>query len=104
MKKTFATLLAVLSFGLVLNGCVSSESDNAYNKRQQMFDAQKASIDSIENEILRIREGNGGDMTKWSADTIALYKKWQEELALRYQEREKLIKAMSGDTMSEMPR
>lgn len=103
MKKTFVILLAVLSFSLVLNGCVS-ESDNAYNKRQQMFDAQKASIDFIENEILRIREGNGGDMTKWSADTIALYKKWQEELAIRYQEREKLIKAMSGDTMSETPR
>lgn len=103
MKKTFAILLAILSFSLILSGCESS-SENAYNKRQQIFDAQKESINSIENEILRIREGNGGDMTKWSADTIALYKKWQEELAIRYQEREKLIKAMSGDTMSETPR
>jgi len=97
--------LSALSLILVLNGCVSSSPEtDGYNKRQQMFDAQKTSIESIENEILRIREGNGGDMTKWSADTITLYKKWQDELAIRYQEREKLIKAMSGDTMSETPR
>jgi len=90
-------LVPLIVFSLFAGGCTNSELD----ARQQMFDSQKQSIESIEHEIQKIRDGNGGDMSKWSADTIILYKKWQEELAIRYQEREKLIKVLSGNTMSE---
>jgi hypothetical protein len=65
---------------------------------------QQQSIESIEQEIQKFRDGNGKDMTKWNADVLLLYKKWQEELIIRYQEREKLIKTKSGNTMSETAR
>lgn len=102
MKKTILLALAAVII-LTVAGCSpTSESSVQYNTRQQMLDAQRTSIQSIENEISRIRDGNGGDMSKWTPDTIKLYGKWQEELGARYIEREKLIKSLSGDALSEM--
>ena len=102
MKTTI--LLALASLCILTAGCASvpSDSDNNYRTRQQMLDAQSTSITSIENEISRIRDGNGGDMSKWTPDTIKLYGKWQEELGNRYVEREKLIKSLNGNALSEM--
>ena len=97
------TILLALAFCILTAGCTpDTKADINYNTRQQMLDAQRTSIQSIENEISRIRDGNGGDMSKWTPDTIKLYSKWQEELGNRYIEREKLIKALSGDALSEM--
>lgn len=92
----FASLLAIV----ILAGC-AAEYDPNYVRRQQMLDAQSLSISSIEAEISRIRDGNGGDMAKWTPDTVKLYEGWQKELSTRYTEREKLIKQMNGDTFSE---
>lgn|GEM_PF-4144303 len=93
-------ILASVLVVFMLTGC-SAESDSEYVRRQQMLDAQAVSINSIEAEISRIRDGNGGDMAKWTPDTVKLYEGWQKELSTRYTEREKLIKQMNGDTFSE---
>ena len=90
---------------IFLNGCAAeSASSNtpdviASQTRQQLLDAQMVSITSIENEIAHIRAGNSGDMSKWTPDTIALYKGWQTELESRYQDRQLLIKQLSGDSL-----
>lgn len=94
--KTNKTFI-ILSFILALCGC-SAQNNDAYNKRQQMLDAQMASIYSIEIQISKIREANGNDMKKWNADTVAFYKMWQSELINRYKERAELIKDMSVNT------
>ena len=99
MKNTL--LLPLLALTLVIASGCRPEDDKDFARRQQMLDAQAVSINSIEAEISRIRDGNGGDMSKWTPDTVTLYKGWQTELSNRYQEREKLIKQMNGDTFSE---
>lgn len=90
--------VATLVVAMTMAGCVA-EPDETYEKRKQMLEAQQVSIDSVEREITRIRDGNGSDMSKWSPDTIKLYQTWQATLVDRYAERERLINSMSGATL-----
>lgn len=90
--------VAMLVVAMTMAGCVS-DSDEIYTRRKQMLEAQQVSIDSVEREITRIRDGNGSDMSKWSPDTIKLYQAWQATLVDRYAERERLINSMSGTTL-----
>lgn len=90
--------VAMLVFAMMMFGCTSNE-DEAHTKRKQMLEAQQVSIDSVEREISRIRDGNGSDMSKWSPDTVKLYQSWQTTLVDRYAERERLINSMYGSTL-----
>jgi len=90
--------VAMLVVAMTMVGCAPTP-DETYEKRKQMLEAQKVSIDSVEREITRIRDGNGSDMSKWSPDTIKLYQTWQATLVDRYAERERLINSMSGATL-----
>lgn len=87
-----------MTIAMTMFGCASTP-DETYEKRKQMLEAQQVSIDSVEREITRIRDGNGSDMSKWSPDTIKLYQAWQTTLVDRYAERERLINSMSGATL-----
>lgn len=91
--------LVIIMAAVALIGCSDTSVDAQYAQRQQMLDAQQVSIDSVEREIIRIRDGNGADMSKWSPDTIKLYQSMQTALVERYAERERMINAMSGQTL-----
>jgi len=98
-------LFIITMIALLISGCANdseSGSSNAYYmQRQQILDAQNTSIIAISDELSHIRQGCGGDMSKWSPDTIALYKKWQEVFEARTQGRERLIQQINGNTLSE---
>lgn len=106
MKQFIALILGII-VGCLLFGCgpatadpIQTANSNQSAIRSELLAAQYQNIASIENEITKIRDGCGPDMSKWNANTIALYKKWQDELTNRYQERERLVRQLSGDTLS----
>jgi hypothetical protein len=111
--KTFLSLMFVITaiiFFCQIAGCGPATADpiqtaniNQTEIRKELLAAQYQNITSIENEITKIRDGCGADMGRWNANTIALYKKWQDELTSRYQEREQLVRRLSGDTLSGLP-
>lgn len=61
--------LVIIMAAVALIGCSDTSVDAQYAQRQQMLDAQQVSIDSVEREIMRIRDSNSADMSKWSPCT-----------------------------------